>query len=167
MLRRSEPDTKVCDTVRLSGISQAASSFLPPVRCSDGRTRRVGDQRRCAHGASAAWNGIVCWISNPHLLDGDRNCLRQRPRFSDSQHHAAGDVHSGLAENVTSTRHCTWQNPTGQRRGSDWVQTAKASSEHMFSGLAPIADMAARFMSTRLGKQRVRSTKLGGYCSHF
>jgi hypothetical protein len=37
----------------------------------------------------------------------------------------------------------------------------------MFSGFAPIADMAARFMSTRLGKQRVRSTKLGGYCSHF
>jgi hypothetical protein len=91
----------------LYGVSQAASSFPFPLHSGDGCTHRIGDQRWPADSASVAWNAAVRRILTTRLLDGDRSRMRWSPRFPNSQHHAASDVHSGLVENLKSTRRCT------------------------------------------------------------
>jgi hypothetical protein len=48
-------------------------------------------------------NGIVCGISDPNRLDGNRNRMRRDSRVSYTRHRVAGGIHGGLAENLMSS----------------------------------------------------------------
>src|ERR1051326_4544231 len=116
------------------GISPTASSLLSLMRPGNGRTARIGDQRRRAHGASAVRRPIVRRMARPDFLGRGGNRGRRPPRFAAVRHRPAGEVRGGGGGNLKRRRgrrrllFAAVRHPRGGDCGGDEERNEKSSA---------------------------------------